>query len=332
MDTLNRPLRDLRISVTDRCNFRCVYCMPKEVFGPDYAFLSKDELLSFDEVERVARACVELGVQKVRLTGGEPMLRPKLPELIGRLASLPGVDDLTMTTNGTLLIDRAEQLREAGLNRVSVSLDALEDGVFQAMNDVGAKASPVLEGIEAAAEAGLEPVKVNMVVERGLNDDQILPMVRYFRGTSHILRFIEFMDVGTTNEWKLDKVVPAAQVVDMIDRHYPLEPVDPRYYGEVANRYRYRDGAGEIGMVASVTQPFCGDCTRMRLSADGKLYTCLFAVSGHNLRPSLRAGAEGSELEEEIRNVWERRTDRYSEERSEQTRDLPKVEMHFIGG
>lgn len=331
-DSLNRPLRDLRISVTDRCNFRCVYCMPKEVFGPDYSFLSREELLTFDEVERVARACVELGVGKIRLTGGEPMLRPKLPRLITRLSGLPGIDDLTMTTNGTLLIDRAQQLKEAGLNRVSVSLDALEDEVFAVINDVGAKASPVLEGIEAAAAAGLEPVKVNMVVERGLNDDQILPMVRYFRGTNHILRFIEFMDVGTTNEWRLEKVVPAAQVLEMIDREYPLEPVESRYYGEVANRYRFRDGAGEIGMVASVTQPFCGDCTRMRLSADGKLYTCLFAISGHNLRASLRAGAGVDDLTDEIRGVWERRTDRYSEERSERTEDLPKVEMHFIGG
>lgn len=331
-DTLDRPLRDLRISVTDRCNFRCVYCMPKEVFGPGYSFLPHGDLLTYDEIERVARACVDLGVQKIRLTGGEPMLRPKLPELVERLAALPGIDDLTMTSNGTLLAGQARRLKEAGLDRISVSLDAIEDEVFMAMNDVGVPVSRVLAGIEAAAEAGLRPVKVNMVVERGLNDQQILPMARYFRGTDHILRFIEFMDVGTTNGWRLDKVVPAAEIVERIDRHFPLEPLDPQYYGEVANRYRYRDGAGEIGLVASVTQPFCADCTRMRLSADGTLYTCLFAVAGHSLRESLREGADVAQLREEISAVWRRRTDRYSEERSERTQDLQKVEMHFIGG
>lgn len=331
-DTLGRPLRDLRISVTDRCNFRCVYCMPKEVFGPGYSFLEQDELLTFDEIVQAARVFNDLGVEKIRLTGGEPLLRPDLPALVARLADIPGVPDLTMTTNGALFRGKAQALKDAGLNRVSVSLDALSDEVFGQMNDVDFPVGEVLGGIEAASEAGLDPIKVNMVVKKGVNDHEILPMVRHFRGTGHILRFIEFMDVGSTNDWRMEQVVPAERVVAMIDAVHPLEALEDNYYGEVANRYRFRDGAGEIGMIASVTQPFCGDCTRLRLSADGKLFTCLFAVDGYSIRESLRGGLDDEALREEITAVWQGRTDRYSEERSEQTADLPKVEMHFIGG
>lgn len=331
-DRLGRPLRDLRISVTDRCNFRCVYCMPKEVFGPGYEFLGRDELLTFDEIERLTRLFVELGVSKVRVTGGEPLLRAGIEGLVERLANIPGIDDLTMTTNGSLLADKAKGLADAGLNRISVSMDALHDDVFGAMNDVDFPVAPVLDGIEAAAQAGLRPVKVNMVVKRGVNDDEILPMVRYFRGTGHILRLIEYMDVGTTNGWRMEDVVPAAEMRDRIDAVYPIKPLKENYYGEVANRYRFLDGAGEIGIIASVTQPFCGDCTRLRLAADGHAYTCLFAVQGHDLRSPLRDGAGDDEVLSHIHKLWERRTDRYSEERSEETIDQPKVEMHFIGG
>ncbi len=331
-DTLGRPLRDLRISVTDRCNFRCTYCMPKEIFGPGYPFLPQEDLLTFDEIERVARTFTELGVRKIRLTGGEPLLRPNLVDLIGRLAEIPEVEDLTMTTNGSLLPGKARSLKEAGLRRVSISMDALDDGIFQQMNDVGFPVGKVLDGIKAAAEADLEPVKVNMVVKRGLNDGEILPMVRHFRGTGHILRFIEFMDVGSTNNWRMDQVVPASEIVEMIDAVYPVEPLEDNYYGEVANRYRFQDGAGEIGMIASVTQPFCGDCTRVRLSADGKIYTCLFAMDGHDIRQTLRSDGNAGRLRQEITGIWQNRTDRYSEERTEQTSNLPKVEMHFIGG
>lgn len=331
-DRLGRPLRDLRISVTDRCNFRCVYCMPKEVFGPGYEFLGRDELLTFDEIERLTRLFVELGVSKVRVTGGEPLLRAGIEGLVERLANIPGIDDLTMTTNGSLLADKAKGLADAGLNRISVSMDALHDDVFGAMNDVDFPVAPVLDGIEEAAQAGLRPVKVNMVVKRGVNDDEILPMVRYFRGTGHILRLIEYMDVGTTNGWRMEDVVPAAEMRDRIDAVYPIKPLKENYYGEVANRYRFLDGAGEIGIIASVTQPFCGDCTRLRLAADGHAYTCLFAVQGHDLRSPLRDGAGDDEVLSHIHKLWERRTDRYSEERSEETIDQPKVEMHFIGG
>jgi cyclic pyranopterin phosphate synthase len=329
-DTLGRPLRDLRISVTDRCNFRCVYCMPKEVFGRDYRFLPRRELLTFEEIERIAGVFVGLGVNKLRITGGEPLLRRDLEILIGRLAAL-GDLDLTLTTNGALLASKARLLADAGLTRVTVSLDSLDDEVFRTMNDVDFPVARVLGGIDAAASAGL-PVKVNMVVKRGLNDASILEMARRFRGTGHVVRFIEFMDVGATNGWRLDDVVPAAEVVRTIGAEFPLEPVEPAYRGEVAERYRYLDGAGEIGVIASVTQPFCGDCTRARLSADGKLYTCLFAVRGHDLRALVRSGADESELDEAIRAVWERRTDRYSERRTEETGALRKVEMSYIGG
>jgi GTP 3',8-cyclase len=330
VDTVGRPLRDLRISVTDRCNFRCVYCMPKEVFGRDYRFLPRRELLTFEEIERVSRVLVELGVHKLRITGGEPLLRRDLEVLVGRLAAL-GDLDVTLTTNGALLAQRARVLADAGLTRVTVSLDSLDDEVFRAMNDVDFPVARVLSGIDAAADAGL-PVKVNVVVKRGLNDDSVLDLARRFRGTGHIVRFIEFMDVGATNGWRMDDVVPAAEIVAAIGAEFPLEPLDPAYRGEVAERYRYRDGAGEIGVIASVTQPFCGDCTRARLSADGKLYTCLFAVRGHDLRAVLRSGVGDDEIETAIRAIWTRRTDRYSELRTADTGGLRKVEMSYIGG
>jgi cyclic pyranopterin phosphate synthase len=288
-DRLGRPVRDLRISVTDRCNFRCVYCMPKEVFGRDYEFLARTDLLSFEEIERVARAFAGLGVEKLRITGGEPLVRRDLEVLVEKLAGIPGLD-LALTTNGALLVQKAQALRDAGLRRITVSLDSLDDEVFRAMNDVDVPVERVLAGIDAAVAAGLEPVKVNVVVKRGLNEDGIVPLARAFRGTGVVLRFIEYMDVGHTNGWRLDDVVPAAEIVETIAAEFPLEPVASSYRGEVANRYRYADGAGEIGVIASVTQPFCGDCTRARLSADGKLYTCLFAVRGHDLRaPSAAA-------------------------------------------
>jgi cyclic pyranopterin phosphate synthase len=330
-DTLRRPLSDLRISVTDRCNFRCVYCMPKEVFGRDYPFLDRGDLLTFEEITRLTRLFVDLGVQKVRLTGGEPLMRREVEKLVGMLARLP-IKDLTMTTNGALLAKKAQALKAAGLSRVTVSLDSLDDRVFQAMNDVDFPASRILEAIEAAAAAGLTPIKINMVVKRGLNEDSVLPMARHFRWTGHIMRFIEYMDVGSTNGWRLEQVVSAAEILRSIQAEFPLEPVEPSYRGEVANRYRYRDGAGEIGLIASVTQPFCGDCTRARLSADGKLFTCLFAVHGFDLRRLLRGGADDEQIAAAIAGVWRRREDRYSEIRSSETIGLPKVEMSYIGG
>jgi cyclic pyranopterin phosphate synthase len=330
-DALGRPLRDLRISVTDRCNFRCVYCMPKEVFGRDYAFLPREELLSFEEIERLARVFAAHGVEKVRLTGGEPLIRRDLELLVAMLARIEGLD-LTLTTNGSLLPQKAQALADAGLGRITVSLDSLDDEVFRAMNDVDFSVERVLAGIEAAAAAGLAPVKVNMVVRRGLNEDSVLPMARYFRETGHVLRFVEYMDVGHTNGWRLDDVVPAAELVAAIDAELPLEPVEAAYRGEVARRWRYRDGGGEIGLIASVTEPFCGDCTRARVSADGKLYTCLFALRGHDLRAVLRSGASDDELSSVIGGVWRAREDRYSEVRTAATADVPKVEMSYIGG
>jgi cyclic pyranopterin phosphate synthase len=327
---MGRPVRDLRISVTDRCNFRCSYCMPKSVFGQGYRFMDRKELLSFEEIERVARAFVRLGVEKVRLTGGEPLLRREVEGLVARLASIDGLD-LTLTTNASLLARKARVLKDAGLNRVNVSLDSLDDATFRAMNDVDFPVARVLEGIEAASEAGL-PVKVNAVVKRGVNDDGIVEMARHFRRSSHTLRFIEFMDVGTTNGWRLDDVVPAAEIVERIDAVFPLEPVEAAYRGEVAQRWRYRDGAGEVGVISSVTQPFCGDCTRSRISAEGKLYTCLFAARGTDLRALIRSGASDDELTEAIGDVWLRRADRYSEIRTERTRERPRIEMSYIGG
>jgi GTP 3',8-cyclase len=331
LDTLGRPARDLRISVTDRCNFRCVYCMPKEVYGRSYRFLERRQLLTFEEIERLSRVFASLGVEKVRLTGGEPLLRRELERLVEMLGAIPGVD-LTLTTNGSLLPQKARVLADAGLRRVTVSLDSLDDQVFRAMNDVDVPVERVLAGIEAAAAAGLSPVKVNMVVKRGVNEDSVLPMARYFRGSGHILRFIEYMDVGHTNGWRLDDVVSAAEIVATIGAELPLEPIEPNYAGEVARRYRYRDGSGEIGVIASVTEPFCGACTRARLSAEGRLYTCLFATEGHDLRALVRGGASESDLAEEIGRVWRARRDRYSELRSAETADLPKIEMSYIGG
>ncbi|MFN8185967.1 MAG: GTP 3',8-cyclase MoaA [Gaiellales bacterium] len=331
IDTFGRPLRDLRISVTDRCNFRCTYCMPKTVFGRDHEFLRREQLLTFEEITRVARVAASLGVEKVRLTGGEPLLRKDVERLVEQLAGIPGLE-LTLTTNGSLLPVKAQALREAGLGRITVSLDALDDEVFRAMNDVDFPVGRVLEGIEAAAAAGLAPIKVNMVVKRGVNEDSVLPMARHFHGSGHIVRFIEFMDVGATNGWRLDDVVPAREIVERIDAELPLEPVEPAYRGEVARRWRYRDGGGEIGVIASVTQAFCRDCTRARLSADGKLYTCLFAVRGHDVLGLLRSGVVDAELARLLSSIWSDRVDRYSEIRSEHTSGLPKVEMSYIGG
>jgi GTP 3',8-cyclase len=330
-DLVGRPVRDLRISVTDRCNFRCVYCMPKEVFGRDYRFLERRELLTFEEIARVARTFAGLGVEKIRLTGGEPLLRRELERLVEMLAAIPGLD-LTLTTNGSLLPQKARSLADAGLGRITVSLDSLDDDVFRAMNDVDFPVERVLAGIEAAAAAGLAPVKVNTVVKRGVNEDSILPLARYFRGTGHIVRFIEYMDVGHTNGWRLDDVVPAAEILERIAAEMQLEPVPPRYQGEVAQRFRYVDGSGEIGVIASVTQPFCGTCTRARLSAEGRLYTCLFATRGHDVRALLRSGASDEELTAALGEVWRARTDRYSELRTAATARLPKIEMSYIGG
>ena len=340
VDTRGRALRDLRISVTDRCNFRCVYCMPAEVFGRDYAFLPQSEVLTFEEITRLAGVFVELGVAKLRITGGEPLVRRDLPTLVGFLAGLRQPDgapvDLTLTTNGSALRPLAKALADAGLQRVTVSLDSLDDATFQAMNGVDFPVARVLDGIAAAREAGLAPIKVNTVVRRGLNEDSILPLARWARHEGLVLRFIEYMDVGTTNGWRLDDVVTAREIVAMIDAELPLEPADPNYRGEVAERWRYRDGSGEVGVIASVSQPFCGDCTRARLSADGKLYTCLFSALGHDLRAILRGGAEGPALDADLRDriaaVWGVRDDRYSDLRTEETSHLPRVEMFAVGG
>jgi cyclic pyranopterin phosphate synthase len=329
-DRFHRPLRDLRVSITDRCNFRCVYCMPKEVYGRDYAFLPRRDLLTFEEIARLARVFAGLGVEKIRLTGGEPLIRRDVERLVEMLAEIPDLD-LTLTTNGAVLAQKTKALRDAGLGRITVSLDSLDDDVFRAMNDVDFPVQTVLEGIETASAAGL-PVKVNVVVKRGMNEDSVLPMARHFRDRGHVVRFIEYMDVGHTNGWRLDDVVPAAEIVAAIDAELPLEPLPPRYPGEVAERYRYRDGSGEVGVIASVTRPFCGACTRARLSADGSLYTCLFATTGHDLRALVRGGAGDDEIAASLGGIWRERTDRYSELRSAATHDLPKVEMSYIGG
>lgn len=330
-DILNRPLRDLRISVTDRCNFRCVYCMPKEVFGPGYTFLERSEILSFEEITRLARVFIACGVEKVRLTGGEPLMRQDLHQLIAWLSALPGLD-LALSTNGSMLAQQAAALKGAGLKRVNVSLDALDEVVFQRMNGAGFPVARVLEGIDAALAVGLGPVKVNMVVKRGLNDASILPMAGHFREQGCTLRFIEYMDVGHSNQWRMAEVVPAAEILRLINAQWPLEPVGPTYRGEVAKRWRYKDGRGEIGLVASVTHAFCRDCSRARISAEGKLYTCLFATQGHDLRRLLRGGQSDEAMHVAIADIWQRRGDRYSELRTESTRDLPKVEMSHIGG
>ena len=332
LDTLGRPLHDLRISVTDRCNFRCVYCMPRAVFGPDHAFLPREELLSFEEITRLVGVFTRLGVEKVRLTGGEPLVRKDLSALVRTLAAIDGVRDLTLTTNGVLLTQQAEELRAAGLHRVTISLDADDDETFMRLNDARIPVSAVMAGIAAAEAAGLGPIKLNMVVKRGWNEHAILPMARRFRGTGRILRFIEYMDVGHSNGWRLDDVVTADEILAKVESEFPLEPMPPTKPGEVAERYRYVDGGGEIGVIASVSRPFCGACDRARLSADGQLYTCLFATIGHDLRSLLRGGASDDELEAELRNIWKLRDDRYSELRSAETVDLPKVEMSYIGG
>jgi cyclic pyranopterin phosphate synthase len=331
-DRRGRRVRDLRISVTDRCNFRCVYCMPKEVFNDSYAFLPRAALLSFEEIERIARVFVGLGVEKIRITGGEPLLRKHIERLVERLARLPV--EITLTTNGSLLAKKARTLRDAGLHRVTVSLDGIEDSAFKRMNDVDYAVGDVLEGIAAAAAAGLAPVKVNCVVKRGANDDQVLPLARHFRHSGHILRFIEYMDVGSANGWRMDEVLPSADVVARISAEFPLEPIDPNYPGEVAERWRYADGSGEIGVISSVTQAFCSSCTRIRLSTEGLLYTCLFAGSGHDLRALLRRGGGNEALRREIAAVWAARDDRYSEVRNAATPKpgAKKIEMSYIGG
>jgi cyclic pyranopterin phosphate synthase len=336
LDTRGRALRDLRISVTDRCNFRCTYCMPAEVFGRDYAFLPHAEVLTYEEIRRIAGIAVELGVGKLRVTGGEPLVRKALPELIGMLAELRTPEgepiDLTLTTNGSALRPLARPLADAGLQRITVSLDSLDDETFRRMNGVDFPVARVLEGIDAARAAGLAPVKVNMVVKKGENEASIVPMARWARDEGLILRYIEYMDVGTTNGWRLDDVVTAAEIVAMLDRELPLEPAQPGYRGEVAGRWRYRDGGGEIGVISSVSQPFCGDCTRARLSAEGKIYTCLFSATGTDLRGPLRAGATDADLRTILEDVWAVRADRYSELRSKATNHLPRVEMFAVGG
>jgi GTP 3',8-cyclase len=330
-DALGRALRDLRISVTDRCNFRCIYCMPRDVFGPDYPFLPRSELLSFEEIARLARTFRGQGVDKIRLTGGEPLLRKNLEHLIELLADIPGID-LTLTTNGSLLEKKARSLKSAGLKRVTVSLDSLDERTFRMMNDADFPVAEVLAGIDAAATAGLAPVKINVVVKRGVNDDSIVPMARHFKGSGHIVRFIEFMDVGATNGWRMDDVVPSAEVVRAIAATMPLEPVEPNYTGEVAERWRYTDGSGEIGVISSVTQAFCRSCTRARLSTEGMLYTCLFATAGYDLRAMLRGGSSDEEIAGAVARIWQARTDRYSEIRTAETARERKIEMSYIGG
>jgi cyclic pyranopterin phosphate synthase len=334
LDRLSRPLRDLRISVTDLCNFRCGYCMPREIFGADHVFMPRRMLLSFEEIERVARAAVTLGVRKIRLTGGEPLLRKELHALVAKLAAIDGLEDLAVTTNGVLLGAQAARLKAAGLKRVSVSLDSLDEATFQRIADTRMTPARVLAGIDAAAHAGLGPVKINMVVKRGMNEADIVPMAAHFRHSGHVLRFIEFMDVGSSNRWQHDEVVTADQILARLDACWPLEPIAPRYAGEVARRYRYRDGGGEIGLIASVSKPFCRGCTRLRLAADGKTYTCLFAHTGHDLRALLREGISDARLEAELARIWMLRADRYSELRAQQARETAsnRIEMSYIGG
>ncbi len=332
-DQLNRPLRDLRISVTDRCNFRCVYCMPKEIFGAGYPFLSREETLSFEEIARLGRIFAQHGVRKFRLTGGEPLVRRNLEELVGLLTDIDGVDDIALTTNGSLLsLKKAQALKQAGLRRITISLDSLDNSVFQSMNDVGFPVEKVLHAVDNAVAAGLEPVKIDMVVKRGVNQESIISMAERFRGTGVILRFIEFMDVGSTNGWRMEDVVPAQEIIDTVSSVWPLVPIDPNYPGEVANRWQYLDGRGEVGVIASVTMPFCGDCNRARLSSDGQLYTCLFGIKGHDFRAMLRDGSSDDEISDLVRTVWSNRVDRYSEIRSSNTIHLKKIEMSRIGG
>ena len=330
-DTRGRPLRDLRVSVTDRCNFRCSYCMPREVFGADFEFLKRAQILTFEEIDRVVEVMTGLGVRKVRLTGGEPLLRSDLHRLVEMLTRHEGLE-IALTTNGALLAEQAERLARAGLGRVTVSLDSLEEEVFQQMNDADFPVARVLEGIEAAKRAGLTPVKINVVVVRGVNDHAIVDMARHFRGSGHVVRFIEYMDVGNTNGWRLDQVVSGAEILERLQRRMPLEPVEPGYRGEVARRWRHVDGGGEVGVITSVSQPFCGDCTRSRLSADGSLHTCLFASRGLDLRVPLRDGSSDEDLRALLTGLWSARRDRYSEIRSDATHNLRRIEMSYIGG
>jgi cyclic pyranopterin phosphate synthase len=331
-DAMGRGLRDLRISVTDRCNFRCRYCMPREVFDAGYSFLPHDEILSFEEIVRLARAFASLGTQKIRLTGGEPLLRKNIDRLVAMLReALPDID-LTLTTNGSALKAHARALRDAGLDRITVSLDSLDEATFRAMNDADFPVAKVLEGIEAASTAGFGPIKVNMVVKRGVNDHQVVDMARHFRGSGNIVRFIEFMDVGSTNGWRMDDVVPSAELVKRISAQFPLAPAEANYQGEVAERWRYLDGRGEIGVISSVTQAFCASCTRARLSTDGQLYTCLFAQRGYDFKSLIRSGGDDEAITRAITGIWQRRTDRYSQIRTAETAKSRKVEMSFIGG
>jgi cyclic pyranopterin phosphate synthase len=334
VDTFSRPLRDLRISVTDRCNFRCPFCMPGDIYGEEYHFVPREEVLTFEEIVRLARISVKLGVHKIRLTGGEPLLRNRLELLVSQLAALEGIDDIALTTNGFLLAQKARALKEAGLKRVTVSLHSLDDEVFAKMNGRDFSTKKVMEGIDRAAEVGLTPIKINVVVQRGVNEHTIVELAKNFKELGHIVRFIEYMDVGNVNGWKMEHVIPADEIVKMIDTEMPLEPIARNYGSEVALRYRYKDGRGEVGIIASVTKPFCGDCSRTRLSAEGKIYTCLFATEGHDLKTLLRNGASDEEIEQKLRNIWTTRSDRYSELRAVETMntDAKKVEMYQVGG
>ena len=331
-DRFDRPFRDLRISVTDRCNFRCTYCMPAEIFGEKYQFLPKAKLLTFEEITRLAQLLIGLGAVKIRLTGGEPLVRNNVEQLVSMISKLSGLEDLTMTTNGYLLPQKAQLLKDAGLNRISISLDSLDEETFKLMNGRGFSTSKVLEGISAAEKVGFSPLKINVVVQRNINDSSILDMARYFKERGHTVRFIEYMDVGNLNGWKMDEVVTAKEIVDLIHREMPVEPVTSTYHGEVANRYRYLDGSGELGVIASVTKPFCGECTRLRLSPEGELFTCLFGTSGTDIREHVRSAASDDEIETVIRKTWATRADRYSEKRTSKTELRRKVEMYHIGG
>ena len=334
-DKFGRPMRDLRISVTDRCNFRCPYCMPAEIYGEAYEFLPRADILTFEELTRLIGIFAELGINKLRITGGEPLLRTDLPNLVGMLTGIKSIDDLTLTTNGYLLSQFAQPLKDAGLHRITVSLDSLDDEVFKAMNGRGFTTQRVLEAIQTAADVGLSPIKINCVVQKGVNDHTIVDLARHFQGTGRIVRYIEYMDVGNRNGWRSEHVVPADEIIAKIDAEMPLEPIASNYQGEVATRYRYKDGSGEIGLIASVTKPFCGDCTRARLSTDGKIYTCLFASEGLSLKDPMRDGATDDELRKLLSGVWSLRTDRYSEERAaspSETVPARKIEMYQIGG
>jgi cyclic pyranopterin phosphate synthase len=331
-DTLGRALRDLRISVTDRCNFRCTYCMPKTIFGRDYQFLPREQLLTFEEIARLARVFVSLGTRKLRLTGGEPLLRKDIEKLIAMLAEIEGVEDLALTTNGSSPLSKIDELKQAGLKRMTVSLDSLDDETFKMMNDVDFPVQKVLDWIDGLVEARMTPVKLNMVVKGGVNEDSILPMAQKFNRPDTILRFIEFMDVGSSNGWRLDDVISAQEIIKRIHAEMPVEPLEPNYRGEVAKRWRYKDSGNEFGVIASVSQPFCSTCTRARLSADGSIYTCLFAIQGHDLKSLLRSGASDEDIAAAIKALWQKRADRYSQIRSSETTDLPKIEMSFIGG